>query len=78
MHFAMAFPMVNVSCSPPAKPAETMLPWPLHVHEVVVVELEEELVVELELELELELEVDISYKVQAFSESLFGQLPASI
>ena len=74
MHFAMAFPMVNVSCSPPAKPAETMLPWPLHVHEVVVVELEEELV----LELELELEVDISYKVQAFSESLFGQLPASI
>ena len=60
MHFAMAAPMEKVSCSPPAKPAETMLPWPLQLHEVVVLELELELVVELELEPELE--VDISYK----------------
>ena len=53
-----------------------MLPWPLQLHEVVVLELELELVVELELEPELE--VDISYKVQAFSVSLFGQLSASM
>jgi len=51
-----------------------MLLWPLQLHEVVVVELE--LVVELVVELELE--VDISYKVQAFSVSLFGQLSASM
>ena len=51
-----------------------MLLWPLQLHEVVVVELE----LVMELELEPELEVDISYKVQAFSVSLFGQLSANM
>jgi len=74
MHFAMACPKEKLSSTPPAKPAETMLPWPLQLHEVVVVELE----LVMELELEPELEVDISYKVQAFSVSLFGQLSASM